>query len=118
DGQLAAPGLGADSLLHRREDQQLLRLSGGCGGCAVPRPSQAPTAAPHPPAKLRGAGLITTAALLSISITARPRSFNPSERNRNTPSAPLKPELFVSACMLYGSGPEPRASAPASVTAS
>ena len=50
-----------------------------------------------PPAKLRGAGLITVAALLSISITAKPRSLVPSERNRNTPSAPLKPETEVSA---------------------
>ena len=51
----------------------------------------------HPAAKLRGAGLITLAALSSISITARPRSFVPSSRKRNTPSAPLKPDILVSA---------------------
>jgi hypothetical protein len=72
--------------------------------------------APHPAAKLRGAGLITVAALLSISIAARPRSLVPSARNRKTPSTPLNPETLVSARWLKRSGL--RASAPARLTAS
>ncbi len=60
-----------------------------------PRPQESGALQPAP--KLRGAGLTTFAALSSISITARPRSFVPSSRKRNTPSAPLKPEMLVSA---------------------
>ena len=46
--------------------------------------------------KVRGAGLTVTAAPLLICSTARPRSFSPSARKRNTPSAPLKPDELVS----------------------
>ena len=54
-------------------------------------------ATPYPAAKLRGAGLTTLAPSSAISITARPRSLVPSALKRNTPSAPLKPDMLVSA---------------------
>jgi len=47
------------------------------------------------PVKERGAGLIDVAEPLVICKTARPRSFTPSARKRNTPSAPLKPDRFA-----------------------
>src|SRR4051794_18189432 len=48
-------------------------------------------------AKLRGAALITVAVPFATWNTARPRSFGPSARKRNRPSAPLKPEVLVRA---------------------
>jgi hypothetical protein len=48
------------------------------------------------PAKLRGAGSITTTWLLRISATARPRSLVPSARSRKMPVTPTKPAPCVS----------------------
>jgi predicted MFS family arabinose efflux permease len=77
-----------------------------------------PDSEAHPAAKLRGAGLITLAPSSAISMTAKPRSLVPSARKRKTPSAPLKPDMLVSAAWLNGSAPPLWASAAASVTAS
>src|SRR4051794_36306453 len=49
-----------------------------------------------PPAKERGAGDTTVVAPLLICSTDNPRSFCPSWRKRNTPSAPLNPDGLVS----------------------
>jgi hypothetical protein len=69
------------------------------GAPAASAPSEG-TGKPQPAAKLLGAGLTTFAPSSAISITARPRSLVPSARKRNTPSAPLKPDMFVSAAWL------------------